>query len=137
MSHPLNSRYSNLDCSKDKIRTKQSFKNQSNINTIMDKFTKTGMITPDQMAKRAAIYGDVSEIGDFQTAQNKVIEGKAAFMTLSAQIRNRFNNNPGDLLDFLTIPENREEAIKLGILQKPEQVKEPTPATPAEPKPTA
>ncbi len=122
-----------IDCSKDVVRTKQSFKKETDINNIMAKFVKTGIISPEALSKRQATFADVSEIGDFQECQNQIQEAHAAFMTLAPQIRARFENNPAALLDFMKEPQNREEAIELGIISKPEEKPpEPAPEPPPE-----
>lgn len=41
------------------------------------------------------------------------------FMLLPAEIRERFNNDPGRLIAFLEDDRNKNEAIKLGIVNKP------------------
>ncbi len=127
-----------VDCSKDKVLTKQSFKKETDINTIMAKFVKTGIITPDALAKRQGTFADVSEIGDFHECLMQIDAAKAAFMTLGPQLRSRFHNEPAELLDFCKNPENKEEAIELGIISKPEPTATPpetppeTPETPTE-----
>ncbi len=112
--------------------TKQSFKNETNINNIMKKYVKTGMLAPESLANRQAVFADVSEIGDFQQCQQRVMDAEAAFKTLSSEIRTRFNNNPAELLDFCADNNNTEEAIDLGILPKPEKPPEEKKATPTE-----
>ncbi len=110
-----------IDCSKDKIRTKQSFKKETDINTIMGKYIKAGVIAPEALVQRQAVFADVSEIGDFQECQQRILSAQSAFMTLDPQLRARFNNQPAQLLDFCKDPENREEAVNLGIIPKPEK----------------
>ncbi len=124
-----------VDCSNDKIRTKQSFRDECNLNNIMRKYNKTGVISPDILNQRQAVFADVSEIGDFQHCKQTVIDADAAFLTLPAALRARFKNDPGQLLDFCADPGNREEAIELGIITKVEEETppEPTPTPPATP----
>ncbi len=126
-----------IDCTGDKIRTKQQFKNQVDINTIMSKYIKTGVMSQDAITKRTAVFADVSEIGTFQECQDKVQAAQKAFMTLEPELRSEFNNDPGAVLDFVSDPANREKAIELGIIPKPEQVPtdqpEPTPEPPEKP----
>ncbi len=127
---------SDLDCSGDKIRVKQSAKNECDINQILARYLRTGVVSPANMAKRQAVFGDVSEIGDFHASQNKVIEATDAFMTLPAKIRARFENDPGQLLDFCADSNNRDEAIELGIITKIEEETPPEPPPdPPEPPP--
>jgi len=118
-----------LSCAGDKIRTKQSFKRECDLNQIMKKYMKTGVITPEILNKRQAIFADVSEVGDYQACHETVQASQDAFMTLPSKIRTRFENDPGQLLDFCADPGNRKEAIELGIITKVEE------ATPAEPTP--
>lgn len=122
-----------VDCSGDKVLTKQSFARETDINEIMKKYTKTGLLDPSQLATRQAQFADVSEIGDFQQCQEIVQNAQKAFMTLPAELRSRFDNEPAKLLDFCANDENKEEAIKLGIISKPSKTTpEPTPDPPPE-----
>ncbi len=124
-----------IDTTGDKIRTKQSFKQETDINNIMAKFVKTGIITPDALAKRQGAFADVSDIGDFSECLEQIETAEAAFMTLGPQIRARFENQPAKLLDFCSKDENKEEAIELGIISKPEPTVEPVPEPPVAPEP--
>ncbi len=102
-------------------RTKQSFKEETDINSIMARFQKTGMI--EFINKHEPQYGDVTAI-DFQTAMQSVATGREMFADLPSKVRDRFNNDPAELLEFLDNPENRDEAILLG-LAKPKPTDEP------------
>ncbi len=117
-------------------RTKQSFQEETDINTIMARFVKTGML--EFVNKHNPQYGDVSNV-DFQTSMETVAKSREMFADLPAKIRDRFNNDPAELLEFLDNPENKEEAVLLGLAKPapkaPEKEKEPTPpATKAEAK---
>lgn len=124
-------------------RTKQSFKKECDINQIMKKYLKTGELSPTAIRKRQAVFSDVSETGTFQEGMEHIEAANSAFYTLPAAMRTRFNNNPGELLDFCADPENKDEAIELGIIPTPEQIKdlppepapEPTTKPVVEPKP--
>lgn len=70
------------------------------------------------------LYGDFSSIETYQEATIKVQEAKASFMTLPANIRLRFGNDPGALIKFCEDPENLPEAIELGIVAKPQHIEE-------------
>ncbi len=104
-------------------RTKQGHKAETDINTIMAKFQTTGMI--DFVNKHEPQYGDASAV-DFQTSMETVASATEMFADLPAKVRDRFNNNPQELLLFLDNPENKAEAVLLG-LAKPEP--QNTPAT--------
>ena len=119
-----------IDCSAGG-RTEQGVRDRCNINTIMAKAMKTGMMPlPEQISK--GTYGDFTEIGSFQEMNNRVLQVKADFAKLPSQIRNEFKNDPGLLIEFLANPQNREKAIELGLIQKGAEPPAP-PVTPVEP----
>lgn len=116
-----------LDFSETKSLTQQQFVEECDINNIVNNYLKTGEIT--HLAASSPLYADVTEIPDFQSALNFVIEAGNAFMDLPSKIRERFNNDPQKLMDFISDNENREEAIRLGLIEAPE----PPPAPSATP----
>lgn len=100
-------------------KTKQSFKNECDINLIVNKFKATGVITHQN--NQPAQYGYAPEI-DFREALQTVMEAEESFGKLPAAVRQRFMNDPAELIDFLGDPENRDEAVELGLMEAPEAV---------------
>ncbi|WNK12554.1 MAG: internal scaffolding protein [Microvirus sp.] len=119
-----------LDCSGDVGRTHPEFKDECDINLIMRKYTKSGVL-PGSVA--GAAYGDFSFSGDFLEAQNIILRAKEQFSGLSAELRSRFRNDPALFLDFVHDTRNLDEARKLGLL-KDEVVPPAVPAAPVVPK---
>lgn len=105
-----------LEC-KDESRTEQEHLAESDINYIAHTFMKTGH-APQVL--RLPTAGDFSGIFDFQTAMNTIKQAKDEFMSLPAKIRTRFGNDPAQLLEFVQDDNNRDEAIKLGFIPKPD-----------------
>ncbi len=93
----------------------QHFKEECDINTILQKFSITGVLPETPLSPR---YGDFSGIGDYHTALNRVIAAQEEFEALPAQIRARFNNDPAQLIEFLDNDANRPEAEELGLVVK-------------------
>ena len=93
-------------------RTKQSFKQEADINTILEKYARTGLIPSYDQPQQ---YGDYTGVMDYHTAQNKIAEGKSAFADLPSKIRKRFDNDPGQFLDFIYDEENFDEMVELGL----------------------
>jgi phage internal scaffolding protein len=112
---------SGLRC-EDATRTQQHFKDETDINNILRQFNITGQLPTKAITPR---YGDFTGIYDYHSALNSVIAAEGEFMTLPAQLRARFDNDPQKLVEFLNNPENKEEAIKLGLLNKPEASAQP------------
>lgn len=100
--------------------TKQSFKDESDVNKIVAKYKKTG--DPSLLMKRTShVYADVSDVPSYQDALEVVRQAEETFMALPSAVRSRFNNNPAELLDFISKKENIEEGIKLGLLARKNQ----------------
>lgn len=93
--------------------TEQAHKEQCDVNEIIRRYDKTGLIT--HVSKFEAQFGDLDGT-DFKQAQDLVINAKRQFDELPSKIRNRFENDPGQLLAFMADPENRNEAIELGLI---------------------
>lgn len=94
--------------------TKQEFKEQCDINHIIAKYRKTGELP---IARKNGVFADVSNITDYHDMVGKIQNAQNAFMYLPADLRARFNNDPGALLSFLQDPTNLQEAIKLGLVE--------------------
>lgn len=89
------------------------------------------------IAKTSGLYGDFSGVTDFQGAHNLVLNAQKSFLELPSVIRNRFQNNPGALIQFLNDPKNESEAREMGLLPQimPEQPPQPKPDTDPQPVP--
>lgn len=123
-------------------RTRQSFAKDADINNIMRKYNKTGILGDPSAPKKPMYFGDFSNVGDFQEHLDMVMDAQDRFDHLSADIRNKFANDPAKLIDFCNDKANYDEAVKLGLLPKPpvsslERSEEPAPAPKAEEKATA
>lgn len=103
-----------LHC-EDASLAQQQFKDETDINNILRQFNVTGLLPETPLSPR---YGDFTGISDYQSALNAVIAAEDGFMTLPADIRARFANDPENLINFLDNPENKDEAIKLGLVDK-------------------
>lgn len=99
--------------------TQQQFKNDADINEIVRRAKKTGsLIDPSIKVGRVPQFGDFSGVVDYHTAQNQLIEAKNAFMQLDPYVRQRFRNDPHELIEFLSDDKNRDEAEKLGLVSR-------------------
>ncbi|WNK13953.1 MAG: internal scaffolding protein [Microvirus sp.] len=101
-----------LQCSE--ILTEQHHKDRVDINNIINNYTKTGYL-PDIQTQIEGLYGDFSSGDDFLESQLKIQRAEEAFMSLPAETRKRFNNQPHELLEFIQNPKNSAEAVKLGL----------------------
>lgn len=121
----IHSFHTGLDFSDSPSRAQQHFRDECDINFLVNTFARTG-IPPAPPAPPMATF---EEVFDFQTAMNAVVSARESFAGLSSTIRSRFDNDPGKFLNFVHDPDNRDEAVKLGIVVNP-----PPPVAP-EPQP--
>lgn len=124
--------------------THQSMAPECDINTIMKKYEKTGIL--EHRNNFEGQYGNFAEgPADYHESMNAVLAADEMFQTLPAGLRRRFHNDPGAFIEYANNPDNQNEMIKLGLATRvPEDVIEPlatpTPkpkAKPSKPSPTA
>lgn len=104
------------DCSKDVRLTSQAAREEVDINKIVKRMEAGQMI--DSRIIREGVYEDVSELNDLSSAIIKVQKAWDNFMELPAEVRERFDNNPTKLVEFLEDGKNRDEAVKLGLVKE-------------------
>lgn len=103
---------SGLHC-EDASLAQQHYKDETDINNILRQFNITGQLPTAPLSPR---YGDFTGIVDYQSALNAVIAAEDGFMSLPAETRAMFNNDPELLINFLDNPDNKDQAIKLGLV---------------------
>lgn len=96
-----------------KTLTQQHHTSSCDINKIMDKFSKTGELPVSHGGK--PLYGDFSNVPDYQTSLSLVLKAEAQFAGLPARIRDRFHNSPSEFLAFTGDDKNKTEMIAMGI----------------------
>lgn len=106
--------------------TKQSSKNECDIHNILKQYQKTGMIA--HIASREPYYADLPNAMDYQEAIELVRTAQESFEDLPAKVRERFDNDPFNLLAALHDPANRAELEELGIVSPSAAPAAPVPA---------
>lgn len=94
-------------------RTKQSFKAECDINTILEKYQRTGIL--EHARRHGGDYGFAPAV-DFKQAMDIVAQGRTMFEELPSSLRRRFGD-PESYLAFVQDPDNREEMRELGMLR--------------------
>lgn len=98
-------------------KTQQQFTDQCDVNKIVAKYKTTGQF--QHLTNKQGVYADFTKVTDYHGMMNTVLNAQNAFGSLPSHLRARFENDPGKLLAFLQDPNNRDEAIKLGLIDKP------------------
>lgn len=96
--------------------TQQHFKDECDINKIIERFTRTGLMP--QYPGEDMQYGDYTTSVDYHEAMTIVAQAKQQFEALPSSVRDKFDNDPAKMLDFVSKKENIEESVKLGLLNR-------------------
>uniref|UniRef100_UPI004047F662 hypothetical protein n=1 Tax=Shewanella sp. TaxID=50422 RepID=UPI004047F662 len=118
-------------------RTKQSFKDETDVNKILAKHSRMGTLS--HLEQWGGQYGDLTGF-NFQEAQNQMAKANSMFEQLPAEIRREFRHNAEAFFEYVNDPANKDDlATKLPALAKPgtqlPNVR-PTGANPPAPDPT-
>ncbi len=119
-----------IDCSMGG-RTKSDMKDECDINQIMRKFEKNQLLT--HVNQHQGDYGDFSTYADYHSSIDAVLDAKAAFASVPAKIRAKFNNDPADFLHFVHNPENHDEMVEMGLAHRRPEAVTVAPAEKSEP----
>ena len=117
--------------------TKQSHKRECDINYIVPKAQRDGIL--EHVNTMKAVYGDFSSVGDYQAHMEQLIAAEDAFMQLPSEIRTKCGNSQIGFMQYMEDPANLEEQIKFGLVEKPAppppkapEAEEPAEAEPAD-----
>ena len=111
-----------VECDPD-LGAQQHYKEECDINNILKKYVKTGMVT--HVAANEGRYADFSEVGTYHEALQRVLG-------LSPEVREFFEHDPAVFLDFIIDPENLDQIQELGLeglVEEPVATSEPSPAS--------
>lgn len=98
-------------------RTKQSFRDETDINAIMKKYEKNAIV--EHVNRFDGQYGDFLGAVDYHEAMNIVASANSMFETLPATVRARFDNDPSAFLSFVEDENNAEEMYEMGLAHRP------------------
>lgn len=101
---------------KSKSKTKGCYKDECDINVLVKRYRKCGSLDPAVLTKKTPFFGDFTSITNFHDLANTVYDINRAFMTLSAEVRSKFKNDPHEALEFCADPKNHDLAREMGIL---------------------
>lgn len=94
--------------------TRQEFREECDINRIVDRFMRTGQVT--HLAQVPGQFLDVSNVQDYRTALDNVRAAHDVFMTLPAKVRQGFNNDASEFLDRV-VEMDQDELLELGLVK--------------------
>lgn len=92
---------------------KQEFKGECDVNKIVQLY-RQGSPMPVQV--RSGQFADVSDMPDYKTAVETVMEAKAIFRQLPMDVKRACGNTVAGFLDFVNDPANAQELVELGLM---------------------
>ena len=90
-------------------RTKQAFKDETDINRIMHRAQAAGSLSHVQ--KYAPVYGNFADL-DLLEMQTQIDAAHKVFGDLPSEIRNEFRNSPAAFFQYVNDPDNQEDLLK-------------------------
>ena len=101
-----------LDC-RDESLTHQEFKEECDINTIIDRF---GIGENPVEAQQWVTNVDITNAPDnYMDVMNQLNLARDQFMNLPAKVRSQFDNDPSLFVNFVSDSANAEEMVRLGL----------------------
>ena len=102
--------------------TEQHFKDECDVNVIVDRYTRTGVMPS---GSTQPLFGDFADFPtDLLSSRKFFDEAESRFMELPAEVRKEFNNSPLELLVALQDGTNRQRFVELGLIAPPVQSQE-------------
>ncbi|AXL14558.1 internal scaffolding protein [Microviridae sp.] len=105
-----------ISINQDECMTHQEFKEECNIYNLIKNHGYDYLQNLNQSVTAAqAMYGDYTQINEYQTALNLVQKSNEMFMQIPSDIRKKFNNDAGQYLEFVSNPKNQDKLIEYGL----------------------
>lgn len=109
-------------------RTKQEFLRDADISVMYERFFSGGSLEVNKLEPK---FLDLSELPSFDESQRLLADVGSQFRVQPAAFRAEFDNDESIFVDWILDPENRDEAIELGVLEgEPESAGADPPAEP-------
>lgn len=122
---------------KEPSMTKQSFKEECDINNIVRRFEATGQIDHINQAHAQGYYDDLPSGLDLQAGLEMIRQAEGAFMALPAHVRAEFENDPVQFVEAFTNPSEAQQerfiALGLAVDRRPPKVPQDPPKAPETP----
>lgn len=81
----------------------------------MKKYEETGVYT--HVNRFMEQYSDVSDIADYKTSLERLHAAEEMFLSIPARLREKFDNDPGNFIEYSLNPDNLDELRELGLAE--------------------
>lgn len=89
------------------------FQDECDVNRLMARYEKVGQLPGS--SPEVPRYLDLSDVPDFQSAMNLMIEADRAFMSLPARVRREFDHDPAKFVEYAGDPDNLSRMREWGL----------------------
>lgn len=103
--------------------TRQEFKQECDINTIMERYEATGTVS--HVNRQQPVYLDTTLYPGLQGAMDAFREASRAFAALPARVRAEFDNDPEKFVDFAADEKNVERMREWGLAEPAKPAEKP------------
>lgn len=97
-------------------RTQQHFRDECDINKVVERALRTGDATLFTTTQRAEYY-DCTAFESYQASIDYVRDVEDDFDSLPSKTRKFFGNSVENYVSFMSDPRNAAQAVKLGLLE--------------------
>lgn len=102
------------------------------INNIVERYARAGGKIDLGRYHPEVVFGDTTLLpSDYSSALQMVIDAQNAFMTLPAEVRKRFDNDPARFVDFVDDPSNGPDLVAMGFATSRAPTPQPASSAPA------
>lgn len=105
-------------------KTQQQFKAECDVNNIIKRYHKDPQLWSELINKvqdpSSPEFQDFTNIGDFQSAMEKVSQIGEFFQSIPSEVRRKYNQDPAALFKAMQNPDNWIELANSGVLSKTE-----------------
>lgn len=108
--------------------TKQEFAEECDINALMARYQRTGILP---QSDRTPFYGDFADLPSYQEAQHILLAASEAFASLPAVVRREFDNDPAKFVAFAEDESNLDQMREWGLAPAAEPLDAPPAPAPA------
>lgn len=95
--------------------THQCFKEHCDINYILSRNPDINQV--QHVNNAIPYYGDYSSVDEYRDSLDKIADLQEHFDSLPSKVRSRFDNDPEGFLEFVLDPKNKDEMLKMGLVE--------------------
>lgn len=100
-----------------KSRTQQHLAELSSPKKLIERYGSKRL--KEALSLIPTMYSDIPPTEDLKEALDMINQAQMAFNALPSGLRNRFENDPVKLHEFLNDANNKDEAVELGLIERP------------------